>query len=1218
MDEQRLQDYLSLIQELLSCASGEEGEILQRHPNLVDEGLVTVMEQVATNIAEGGNQNIANWLQNVATVILNQMAVELYHHGEYTQAIIVGKQALERTRRLVGDKHPAVVTSLNNLAAFYKEQGCYDEAEPLFKQALNLGRHLLGNEHPDLVQGLNNLGTLYHDRGRYSEAEPLLKQSLILRRRLLGDKHPDVAQSLNNLALLYYAQGRYNESEPLLKQALEHWRHHRGDEHPCVALCLNNLASLYQKIGRYSEAEPLLQQALLLNRRQWGNEHPNVTVCLNSLALLYCDQGRYSEAESLLHQALHLDQNLLGEEHPHVANALNNLGTVYHAQGRYSEAKPLYEQALHLRRYLLGDQHPDVAESLNNLAVLYEEEGRYSEAESLLKKALHLRRHLLGNQHPDVAESLNNLASLYEEQGRYNEAESLLKKALHLQRNLFGDDHPDVAQSLNNLASLYHEQGRYTEAEPLYQQALHLRRHLLGDQHPHVAINLNNLALLYQYQGRYTEAEPLLKQVLHKRQQQWGNKHRDVALSLNNLALLYQEQGRYSEAEPLYKQALDLGRQLLGNDHPFVALSLENLAMLLAATNRPFEALAYKLQATQMENRLISQVFASSSEHDRLAYLQTIRANFDIFLSLVLEHLSHSAKAVQVALDLVLRRKALTAATLAAQNQALYSGHYPHLTDQFQQLRSLNEQIIHLTFSPPSLDQLTTYQKHLAQLQAEYNDLQRKLASQVPEIQLQEQAVDCRAVALELPEGTTLVEFVYFYVFDFKAIPARGEAQWQPGRYLAFVLPAKQPDQVQMIDLGEAEHIDRLIQVFRQSLSLDGNNLGNRLDMGGDDDDSEYLQYNPAAGIELRQVLFDPIRPYLSDSKHLLLSPDGGLNLVPFQILPTDETGQQLLMDEYTISYLSAGRDILRSKIQTTRPAFKPLVIADPDFNLSEEESAEATTKNQTQLLNTLEGVHFERAPGTRFLGEGVAKMLQVSPYVGKDALGSHLTTGECPNILLIATHGVFLPDSPHSPPQPPLLRGEQDWFSFNRLSGVQVENPMLRSGLAFAGANTWLKGGTLPPNVGKGLVFAQDIAALDLWATELAVLSACQTGIGDIKIGEGVFGLRRAFAVAGAKTLVMSLWSVPDRATALLMQRFFTNLRQGLGRADALQDAQNYIRTITIKQLQQSSLGLSVLEELGKLLLYDYSFCQDDTPLAHPYFWGAWICQGDTTPYSA
>jgi hypothetical protein len=335
--------------------------------------------------------------------------------------------------------------------------------------------------------------------------------------------------------------------------------------------------------------------------------------------------------------------------------------------------------------------------------------------------------------------------------------------------------------------------------------------------------------------------------------------------------------------------------------------------------------------------------------------------------------------------------------------------------------------------------------------------------------------------------------------------------------------------------------------------------------------------------------------------------------------------------------------------------------------------------------VQTLAGSAFKRAEGTRFLGEGVAKLLGVSPYLDKEALASRLTGCESPEILLIATHGLFsrevqlqdyvnlilalltCPDGQEaellqknrklldktlleemekaaaiftergnqnaadrlrnfapqvaaiidkSTQQTPIQNPPNSPYQGGNSEMPHPEDPMLRSALAFAGANAWLQGKTLPNEAGKGLVFAQDVAALDLWATELAVLSACNTAMGDIKIGEGVFGLRRAFAVAGAKTLVMSLWSVPDRATALLMERFFTNLQQGLGRADALQDAQNYIRTITVKELQQSPLGRSVLDELveKKLIPQELHLCQDNRPLEHPYFWGAWVCQGDTT----
>lgn len=1115
MDKQRFHDYLSLIQELLSCPSEQQAEILQTNLHLIDEGFVTGVKHIATQMAQGGNQNTANCLPDLTAAILNKVAVELHQRGEYSQAVIFAERALVLTRQLLGDSHPHVTISLNLLAFCYQSLGRYAEAEPLYLQALAMRRHLLGEADLAVAKILNNLGGVYQSQGRYSEAEPLLVRALAIRRKLLGEAHPDVAQSLNNLAGLYDTRGRYAEAEPLYVEALAMRRQLLGEAHPDVAQSLSNLAKLYLSLGRYAE---------------------------------------------------------------------------------YAEAEPLYMQALQIRCQSLGEAHPDVAQSFHNLAFFYQSVGRYSKAKPLLVRALALRRQLLGEVHPDVAQSLSNLAFLYDAQGRYSQAECLFVQALAMIRQLLGEVHPDVAQSLNNLAGVYSAQRRYPEAEPLFLKALTLRRQLLGEVHPDVVQNLNNLAVL------------------------------------------------------------------------------------LAATDRYSEALERMKEAAAIENRLISQAFAASSERDRLSFLQTIKGNFYAFLSLVSKHLHHSPQAVQAALDLVLQRKALTAAALAALNQAIYSGRYPHLTQELKKLRELSDQIIHFTFTQPQPELI-------GQLQAEHNKLQQQLASQVPEIQLQEQPIDCCTVALELPTGSTLIEFVCFDVFNFHA--ASGESTWQPARYLAFILPAGQPEQVQMRDLGEAEPIDQLIQDFRHYAS-DGNRAVHSLDMGGDDDEPEDLRQPPAAVIKLREAIFKPLCPYLQKHQHLFIAPDGNLNLLPFQILPTDETGEQLLMDEYRISYLSVGRDILRSQIQTPRPASQPLVIADPDFNLEDLTPPTALPckgrgeRSTAELLQTLTSSTFERTKGTRLLGESVAKLLGLSPYLDKEALASRLTCCQSPEILLIATHGLFsrevqlqdywklilalltCPDGQEaellqknrklldktllqemekvaamladggiqndadwlrnfapqvaaiidkSIQQTPIQNPPNSPYQGGNFKIPNPENPMLRSALAFAGANAWLQGKTLPNEAGKGLVFAQDVAALDLWATELAVLSACNTAIGDIKLGEGVFGLRRAFAVAGAKTLVMSLWSVPDRATALLMERFFTNLQQGLGRADALQDAQNYIRTITIKELQQSSLGLAVLEELQRLIPQDYQFCQDNRLLEHPYFWGAWVCQGDTTP---
>ena len=386
--------------------------------------------------------------------------------------------------------------------------------------------------------------------------------------------------------------------------------------------------------------------------------------------------------------------------------------------------------------------------------------------------------------------------------------------------------------------------------------------------------------------------------------------------------------GQYAQAVSLPEEVLTLARHIWGEEHPNIATSLNNLAylaVLLAATHRYSEAFERMKEAAVIENPLIGQAFAASSESDRLSFLQTIKGNFYAFLSLVSQHLHDSPQAVQAALDLVLQRKAITASALAALHQAIYSGRYPHLTEQLKKLRDLSDQIIHFTFTQPQPELR-------GQLQAEHNKLQQQLASQVPEIQLQEQPIDCRTVALELPTGSTLIEFVCFDVFDFHA--ASRESRWQPARYLAFILPAGQPDQVQMRDLGEAEPIDQLIQEFRHYAS-NGYLAVRSLDMGGDDEPEDVRQL-PAEVIKLREAIVKPLCPYLQKHQRLFIAPDGNLNLLPFQILPTDETGEQLLMDEFRISYLSVGRDILRSQVRVERSASQPLIIADPDFNLED------------------------------------------------------------------------------------------------------------------------------------------------------------------------------------------------------------------------------------------------------------------------------------------
>jgi CHAT domain-containing protein len=294
---------------------------------------------------------------------------------------------------------------------------------------------------------------------------------------------------------------------------------------------------------------------------------------------------------------------------------------------------------------------------------------------------------------------------------------------------------------------------------------------------------------------------------------------------------------------------------------------------------------------------------------------------------------------------------------------------------------------------------------------------------------------------------------------------------------------------------------------------------------------------------------------------------------LPFEVLPMTE-GQRLI-DTHHISYLTAGRDVLRFGAASTGRPGPALVIADPDFDLTASKIAQpqlersvtttsVTPGNRVSRDMDLANLHFDQLPNTRAEGEHVATMLSVQPWLGGEALESRIKDYHSPRILHIATHGFFLADQVRIVDkewQGPSIMDGQDAGTLGRLSGTGLENPMLRSGLALAGANTWLRGGSPPIEAEDGILTAEDVSGLDLLSTELVVLSACETGLGEIHAGEGVFGLRRSFVVAGAKTLVMSLWKVPEEETQELMEDFYRLVMKGQPVAEALREAQLAIR---------------------------------------------------------
>lgn len=1035
----------------------------------------------------------------------------------------------------------------------------------------------LHNEKQEQIDHLNYEVVKLYKQGNYDQAMGVAAQACDFARQFFGEDNLNFATCLDNLALLYKAMGNYSCAAKNMSQALEIQRKFLGENNPDFVTGLNNLANLYKTTGRYTQAEPIYLKAINIVSKEIGEDNEYFAGSLNNLASLYKSMGNYLAAEPLYDKAKDIWSRIKGERHPDFAIFLNNLAELYYLMGRYSEAQSLYFQALDITRATLGEEHPQFSRSLNNLGSLYEAIGYYNGAEPCYRQACKTLRKVFGKNHPEVAASLNNLAHLYKIMGNYNEAERLYRQASETWRIAFGDEHPNFITSLNNIAELYHWIGNFSASELLYKQSLDILKRTLGVDHPDNATILNNLAVLYKTKGKYTEAISSYCQAMDIWRKVAGENDINVALCLHNLAALYQATGNNEEAESYYNQALEIRRKVLGDEHPDIAISLNGLATLYMAKSRMDEATTLMKQAASIDDHLIGQVFSISSESQRMEYLQTLRGNFNGFISMMLDQPS-SSSCVQAGLDLTLRRKAIAAEALAVQRDAVLGGKYPDLVPNLRELTSIRMQIAEKTLAGPGLEGHQIHKQLLREWNTQKKQLEADLVLKIPEMNLEMKlrVADRESVASELPENSALVEFVCFDRFDFMAVPAHGESQWKPSRYLAFVLPAREPDKVKMIDLGESEHIDRMIAAFRACITCEAE-ARHVVPVQIKQDKIKFK----SSGNELRAAIFDPLTEAFGDRRRLFLAPDGDLSRLPFEVLPTKE-GRHLI-DEYKISYLGVGRDILRFGDTSTSRFSKALVAADPDFDfgldaIKKPLKSEATRicKRQSRDLNNA-NLHLGRLAGTRVEGERIAGLMGIQPLLGDAVLESRIKACRSPYILHIATHGFFLPDQSYNSEKARDGIVEEP----ERFLGAGAENPLLRSGLALAGANTRFRGCMLPSEAEDGLLHAEDISGLDLSNTEMAVLSACETGLGEVKVGEGVFGLRRAFMLAGAKTLVMSLWKIPDQQTQELMIDFYCRILNGQPRADALREAQ-----LTIKERNPD-----------------------------PYYWGAFICQGDPGP---
>jgi len=1021
----------------------------------------------------------------------------------------------------------------------------------------------------------NRYGNSLYERGAFAEAIQVASAAVDWARQNVAERYPEFAETLNNLAMAHHALGHARTAESLLQAASDLWRRTLGDDHPQYGTGLANLAIIQQDQGKYAEAEQLYLAALCIRERTLGKSHPDYTAGLNNLAVLYATMGDFRRAGQVFQQVLDIDRRHLGEDHRDFAVGLLNLAINQKKLGDYASAEALLRRALAIFRSSIGENHPAYAKALDHLASIYLEKGNYSTAEQLLQEALRTLSMTLGKEHVQYAEVLDRLGGLYATIGSVRLAVQAFQDAFEIRRKSLREPHPDLAVSLNNLAMMLHVSGEDTKALDCLQQAVEILAATLGTNHPLYAETLTSLGSSEALSGNLDRAETLYAEGMETCRHFYGNRHASIARGLFFLAFISLRRGNWQAAVAKSRRALGLYEAILGDTHIEVARTLHILAAALVAAGEMTEVLRILERTAAIEERLLTQIFSIGSEAQRDAYLRMISGSSYACLSLIVQHFLEDRHAVRFAIDQVLKRKSIGLEAMEMQRDLVLGNRYPELRPRLNELTNLRMQIAQRSLAGPSVEGLAVHEELLVEWIGQKEALERDLASRIPEMHLQQRllAAGHRAVALQLPPGTILVEYVWCPWFD-GAATARGEGRpWKPAHYLALVSRAEEPDTAQLMDLGEAEPIDEMIAAFRVGITAD---LGpdTQRDMGKVKG-TPLLDEPDQTGRALRAAVFDKPAVAFGSRRSLLLAPDGDLARLPFEVLPTDD-GRRLI-DDYCISYIGCGRDVLRFQARSIGQPTEALVAADPDFDLRGDGKRpwqpDAAPSRQSRDLGESD-LSFDRLLGTREEGERIAQLLKVRPWLQAEVLEQQLKRLRSPWILHLATHGFFLADQRRDPEA-------SSWTAssdMGRFSGLRLENPLLRSGLALAGGNTWLQKGQLPPEAEDGLLTAEDVTGLDLLDTELVVLSACNTGLGEIRTGEGVFGLRRAFVLAGAKTLIMSLWKVPDEETRELMEDFYRRILAGEPRAEALRNAQ-----LTMK-----------------------------AKYPHPFFWGAFICQGN------
>lgn len=990
----------------------------------------------------------------------------------------------------------------------------------------------LGEQRAHTARARDMLGSVLADAGEAKIAVEECQKAEAVLMALLGENHAQTAIAQNNLANALLVLGRPAEALKPAAQALRTFSSFGDERKSEQAKFAGTPGRALVKLSHFEAAREYLEYALKLSVEANGENHRDVARCYENLGELHTAMKDYNAAEEALAKAYRISEKVAGPAHPSTTRAMIHYGRALVTSQKISAGRKLIEKAATINLKQRGALDVSTMHADFSRAELAREVGDTATARRLMTSVVKRALRKLGAENPQVLRYQRALGRILFDDQQYDDALNAFQQTSTAFVDLLGEQNSETIESINAIGSCSAALGRLDVARVNYERALRLGQQVLGPDHPDTTGYLLNIGEVALMAKDYVAARPRIEASIDAYRQ--GTQVADVDTCVARTLLGYVEVGQHDTRSA--RAAFD------------------------TAARDTFEVMSHYLPAL--------------SEKEQLMFLQNdLRDMQDAWLTLPLTDTDNAAMA-EAAATWHLNMKASSHELLATQARLAKEMESVENQAAVQELIAVREQLARLSLRSVPPDARQAHDEALRKLTADEERLAREIGDQVSKLKSPREWLSLEDIRPNISPQSVLINFARIRRANYEYSSQR--SRWKGDRYLAWIVSGDIEQDVVTVDLGLADAIDRRIASSLQAIH--SNSAVSSMKVNGELEATETLQVELSA---LAQSVLHPLLPFVKDAEELILSPDGQLWTIPWAALPASDN--QLTIEKYRIRLLVSGRELqtLAKAAPSSQDTTAPLIVADPRFDLNllttsivRNEAAGDQLRGASDRFSEAFR-NAKRLPGTAAEAEAIKESVEsfagIAPqmFLQETAAEAIVKSARSPFCLVMSTHGFFFDGS----------KVVESGSRSGRSASIS-ENPLLRCGLLLAGCH---HAETAPEGTDDGILTGMEIVNSDLRNTELVVLSACETGLGDLRSGEGVAGLRQAFQLAGAKSVVASLWQVEDDATARLMAEVFANLARGMSKSEALRQAQ--LARIKVRR--------------------------DRFGAAHPFYWAAFTLTG-------